>query len=459
VAETILDQIVGNNLCVGCGMCAGVYADTFSMYTDKYGAYLPQLIGDGDSLKEQSSMKVCPFADNVHNEDSIALRDYGHQEFIKHSDKIGYYLECFAGYVNDDQFRIESSSGGIITWIADSMLVSGEIDKIACVGKSDKKDCLFEYKLISNRESLYECRKSRYYPVEVSGIISEIKKSESKVLFIGLPCFIKALKLAMNTDHELRDRISYTISLFCGHLKTKHYSAYLSRCCGVKENNIESVDFRKKISGKPANSYAFEVTTSNGKQKESRRLMMRDIFTGSWGNNVFMLDACEYCDDVVGETADISAGDAWLPEYVKDYRGTNLVICRNKYISSLLENGVREGKISLDKITDDKVIEAQAGCFRQRRDGLKYRLYLSAKKGIWRPKKRVGPDYSAIGFFDRLLQLLRIKSKAVSKEAFLEQQLSDKTDVFVKRLQPWIRMIKIVNFVRHLTFKVTKRCF
>ena len=39
-----------------------------------------------------------------------------------------------------------------------------------------------------------------------------------------------------------------------------------------------------------------------------------------------MNPACEFCDDVVGETADMSVGDAWLPGYVSDWRGTSVVV-------------------------------------------------------------------------------------------------------------------------------------
>lgn len=42
-----------------------------------------------------------------------------------------------------------------------------------------------------------------------------------------------------------------------------------------------------------------------------------------------MYKACDFCDDVFAETADIALGDAWLPEYVQDGNGTNVVVTRN----------------------------------------------------------------------------------------------------------------------------------
>lgn len=31
--------------------------------------------------------------------------------------------------------------------------------------------------------------------------------------------------------------------------------------------------------------------------------------------------ACNYCDDVFAECADVTCMDAWLPEYSQDHRG------------------------------------------------------------------------------------------------------------------------------------------
>ena len=43
-----------------------------------------------------------------------------------------------------------------------------------------------------------------------------------------------------------------------------------------------------------------------------------------WHYQYFKHNACNFCDDVFGETADITFMDAWLPEYVRDYKGTSL---------------------------------------------------------------------------------------------------------------------------------------
>lgn len=455
--ENVCDTVVANNVCIGCGMCAGMLPKVLRMRTDKYGAYLPELIEEAGEDWGELSLNVCPFADNEDNEDTIAARLFGRQERVRHRPETGYYLQCATGYVNNEEARLASTSGGIIVWLAGEMLSSGKVGSVALVGPGADGENLFEYQLIRNRADLYKCRKSRYYPVEISGIIGKIKETNEKVLFIGLPCFIKAMRLAMKVDYVLKERIAYTIGLFCGHLKTRHYAAYLSRCCGVRERDIKTVDFRKKVPGRPANKYAFEVFIQNGGKEEHKQIMMQDVWAGSWSNNLFMLDACEYCDDIMAETADVSVGDAWLPECVKDYRGTSIVISRRKDILEMLKAGVEKGELLLKETSVEKVIQSQAGAVRQRREGLQYRLYLSARKGQWRPRKRVTADRKAISACNRLLQLLRIKTKSLSREAFLKQQPIEGLDIFIGSLRPLIVIHRILNFIRHVPRIIKKK--
>jgi coenzyme F420-reducing hydrogenase beta subunit len=449
--------VVANDLCIGCGICAGILPKALYMQENEYGAYYPEMIHNVGNDWEEISLKVCPFSGDNDNEDEISRDLFNQQKEIRRRNIVGYYLECFTGYVRDENKRIASTSGGLITWLAEEMLSSGKVDAVACVGRSNENESLFTYQLIRNPSDLYKCKKSRYYPVEFSNIIQEIKKSDDKILFIGLPCFIKAVRLATKVDPVLAERISYTVGLFCGHLKSKHYSAYLARSCGVHEKDIQTVDFRKKIEGMPSSRYAFEVVTRNKDTSHSKQIMMQDVFAGSWSNNLFMLDACECCDDIMAETADIAVGDAWLPEYTKDYRGTSIVICRNEKMLSVLQEGIEKQDVLLQKVSVEKVIKSQSGGIRQRRTGLQYRLYLSAKKGQWHPAKRVMPDPKAGSFLFRLLQLLRIKTKLLSRQAFLEQQTIEGLDLFVRKLKLWIFLSDRINSMRHFISLIKRK--
>src|SRR3546814_4465059 len=93
-----------------------------------------------------------------------------------------------------------------------------------------------------------------------------------------------------------------------------------------------------------------------------------------WGHGMFQLGACDFCDDIFAETADVCLGDAWLPQYDSDWRGTNIVISRHADIDQLLREGARSGEILLEDINADLMAQSQGGNFRHRWDGLSVRL-------------------------------------------------------------------------------------
>ena len=442
--EELQEKII-NDYCCGCGACAGVCPEKcLEMKFNKYGEYKPVLVGDCNN--SGLCTKVCPFMNGNPNEDDIAGKKFADYKDIKHTSETGYYLQCMAGHVVDERQWLDATSGGIITWLAKQLLVEKRISAVACVRAVDSETKLFDYCLITEPDDLEKCKKSRYYPVEFSKVIRDIKSLNEKVLFIGLPCFIKAIHLARQNDPELSNCIEYTMGLFCGHLKSRYYAEYLSRSCGVNEKDISTVNFRKKVPGSSAGDYSFEVTTRDF----MKDIPMRNVWAKSWSNNLFMLDACEYCDDVMSETADVAVGDAWLPEYINDYRGTSIVVCRHPDLLAMLDKGMECGYLSLESVGVDDVIESQLGGLRQRRQGLQFRLSRSIRKRKWCPDKRVKPASFAGGILFGLLQRVRIKTKSLSRDAFLKQKdQGEGLDVFINILKPWIAMGVWINRLRH----------
>lgn len=118
---------------------------------------------------------------------------------------------------------------------------------------------------------------------------------------------------------------------------------------------------------------------------------MNGLIGSNWGHGLFRYKACDFCDDVLAETADVTIGDAWLPKYVQDSLGTNILITRNSIIQSLIER--HQNELELEEISTKSVYKSQAGGFRNRREGLGYRLYLNDKNKIWRPEKRVAASF------------------------------------------------------------------
>ena len=120
-------------------------------------------------------------------------------------------------------------------------------------------------------------QKVQIYPVEVSTVIPKIRELEGRFLFIGLPCFIKALRKFTRLDPSLNEKIHYTIGLICGHLKTAKYARYLARHCGVNNESIVNVDFRHKIKGNTAINYAFKIDYIKNNTLKTEQILMKNF--------------------------------------------------------------------------------------------------------------------------------------------------------------------------------------
>ncbi len=392
------------------------------------------------------SCASCPFNDEAPDEDAIAAQLFAAVEGVDHSDELGYYTSCSAGYVTSEQQRALSTSGGITTWLVGELLRRGSVDRAICVTPSERTGVLFEYSILASADEVSTAKKARYYPAEVSEVLRAVLETDLRYAFVGLPCTVKAVRLAALQDDRLRDRIVYSIAIFCGHLKTPQYADYLSREVGLSEDDVETVDFRGKTPVPPAQNYEFLGITNDG---TSAAKPMRSVLGGNWGQTFFMQDACNWCDDVVGETADISLGDAWIPPFSDDPLGTNLAVVHDPRIDSILAEGVASGHLHLDTVTPETVAQSQDGSFRQRRTGLAYRLSMAERKGRAVPTKRVNSDPSPYGPIYRSMQRSRLRLQAVSRSSFERYRSDSDNRRFLRRLRPLVALHQFHYRVQH----------
>jgi coenzyme F420-reducing hydrogenase beta subunit len=201
---------------------------------------------------------------------------------------------------------------------------------------------------------------------------------------VGVPCFIKAIHLLRRVDPLVRERVTHTLGLFCGHMKSAAMVESFAWQLGAEMRRVRALDYRVKDEGRPANWYRAQLELDDGSSAAKDWWHLAD---GDWGAGFFQNPACDWCDDVVGETADISFGDAWVEPYSSDGRGTNVMVVRSKALAAMIERARRDGRLQLEPVDADFIAGTQAAGLRHRRDGLAYRLSWR-RRGI-RPRKRV----------------------------------------------------------------------
>jgi len=437
-ARNVVSQTVARDLCVGCGVCVGVCPqDNLRLGWNIWGEYEP-----ADSGKCRTGcdlcLAVCPFQDHEENEDVIAGRLFGNQPEIEHDGQLGYFIGSWVGHVERGDYRSAGASGGVATWFLEKLLRSNVVDRVICVTPTPHSDQLFRFACFEDSEGVRRSSKSAYYPIEMSEVLREVLRTGARYACIGLPCFIKALRLAEQRVPRIGKRIILHAGLVCGQLKTRHFAEILARRAGLNAQSLNFVSFREKTLGGPASELVFAAADG----QETARLAWSRGYGECWTTGQLKIRACCFCDDIFAELADVVFMDAWLPEFVGDGRGTSIVTARSALAASILEDGLRSGDLAMRPINAAEVLASQADVVYEKRRALAWRLWLADQLGQPRPKKRVSackPDPLRL----RLLQLQET-IRVASREAAAAQQAMSPTglDFYDKVMGSHLRRLR-----------------
>lgn len=426
------------------------------MEMNSQGEYHPILKSDQSlTSSELKDLEMSCLSLNPRNEKDISDSLFSQVPNIKYNKYLGYYSGLYAGHVNVGNFRENGSSGGIGTWILTTLLEKRLIDKVIQVKRSQKADCIFEYSISTTPGEISEGSGTKYYPVEYSEVIREMKRTPGAYAIIGLPSYIVELRLMAEMDPVVRDRLKFTVGLICGHQKSAKFAEFLAWQCGIEPGNLKSINFRKKQKGLPSSEYAIEVVgIQNGREIDVTK-PMKELVGGNWGEGLFKVRASDFTDDVMNETADITLGDAWLPEYTKDDKGNNVIIVRNAIIQQIFNDAIKEGTINADSVSEETIYASQAGHFRHTQKELVYRLYKNQRKGIWIPKKRVQPSKN-ISWTRRRIQDVREQICLEIPTEYLVAVKNNNLSEFIRKVNKVSRKYKVLYLIQRVIHKLKR---
>lgn len=456
-AEDLFNTVVPNGMCIGCGACAA-FDPGIDVRLDESGRYIA-VSSSADFSASSVANRVCPFSNASLDENELSSSLFG--DSTPYDSYAGSYLASYAGWVAEGDYRSTGSSGGLVSWLLVELLEQDLVDYVVHVAPRESIESeqpLFNYVIATTASDVRRGPKSQYYPVEMSGVIGEIISRPGRYAVVGIPCFVKALRLAARESALLNERLTFAVGLVCGHLKSTAFAELAGWESGILPTDLESIDFRTKLPDRSASSYGVTVSGSRAGESVTVTRPSAELYGSNWGHGLFKYKACDFCDDVVGETADISIGDAWLKEYEWDSEGTNIVVVRTDSMKAVIDGAVRSGRLSLEQIPIEKVQESQAGGFRHRRDGLGYRLLLEDQAGRWRPGKRVEPSDSGLSRkFRRILELrvnIAEKSHIAFQAAKQKQDLPGFFSEMEQLIQPYDRINR--SQVRSLLGKIKR---
>lgn len=340
-----VSDAVKRGLCSGCGICAGVVpCGSVSMSVTRKGDYEPRVADCHDC---GLCLSICPMQNQPVD---LVL-----------ASPLGEFVATYVGYSKTDDERAQGASGGMVTRVLKALLAEGLIDGAVSVVPSGDPSPLFSPALLRTQDEIASAARSKYYPVEFSGVLREISNTEGRFAFVGLPCVINGLRLAQERFLWLRERVRYLLGLTCGHTVSTRYTDFLAYCSGIAPERLCRAEYRIKDATVRASDFTFQAWDRDG--RAGRRLG----FQGSawvhlvWGSGLLSPQACFLCVDTFACQADASFMDAWLPEYSVDPRGHSILVVRNPELLCVIEDEIRSGRVCLEELAPERVLASQGG--------------------------------------------------------------------------------------------------
>lgn len=319
--------------CCGCNACVlRCPKHCITMQVDNEGFLYP-IVDEDSCIKCGLCEKVCP---------------------IINSDTPQQPLKVYAAYNKDEEIRLQSSSGGIFTLLAEEIIKNGGV----VFGVKFNNLWMPEFGYAETLDELTPFRGSKYVQAFVGKAYQqaeEFLKIGRLVLFSGTPCQIAALKKYLSRDYENL----FTIDLIChGVPSPKVWSMYLQETCSDLMNtnrddkrnrclvaseryisNIESISFRSKISGWKQYSFSLRMyspSCNNGDSVVFNETVDKNIFMGLMLSHLCLRPSCHDCRCKEGRShSDITIADFWgIEKY-------NHELDDNKGVSAVLANTVK----------------------------------------------------------------------------------------------------------------------
>ena len=436
-----IKDIVKSDLCIGCGVCVSESEGSLKMKLDDRGFHVPVQISD----KKTNAVRVCPYNPNPDKEvaDEDRLAEMFLSDAIHKDDRIGSYHNIYVGISN--RFRKTSSSGGIGTYVLEQLLTQGIVNHLFVVKEVDGK---YAYQWFDKAEQIREISKTRYIPVTLEKLFLEIDQKEGKIAVSGIPPFLKAIRLKQYYHPQYKDKIAFLVGIICGGWKSTFFTDYLAQKSGIK-GEYNNQQYRIKDDNSRAIDYSFGAYDESGSHHEMKMRTVGDM----WGSSLFNSNASDFSDDVTAELADISLGDAWIDPYDKDGRGTSLFVTRSLLAEQIIKDGINKGELELEELSIDRFKQSQAGAFRHRQMGMKYRLKLLKKKKGLIPHKRKRL-FENIPFEFKMVQKQRMLVRAKSIEYWQETKEAVE---FEEKINPLRESLRKKTRVYHTVQKIKSK--
>lgn len=319
--------------CCGCGACAQVCpVGCIQMCRDREGFQYP-------SVKKQQCIHcnqckvVCPMEQ--------AVRDTGDDIKVP---------QAYGGWHKDHLTRLESSSGGAFSILAECVLVQGGI----VFGCALNQHMQAVHIGVESKEELAKLRGSKYVQSDIGNIYIQVKKElerKRKVLFSGTPCQAAGLYAYLGR----KDENLWIVDFIChGVPSPAVFQAYVKQMERKYKSRVVTYRFRNKDHGWNPSGLQLGTYLQFANKTEVRNYpAYKDSFMNGFLDNLYLRPSCYCCKfkTLYKSYADFSIADFWgvnrIEKRLYDGQGTSLVLVHNEHGKKLWKHLYRQSGFHL----------------------------------------------------------------------------------------------------------------
>ena len=303
--------------CCGCSACTQrCPKQCISMQMDDEGFLYPQ-VDSSKCIDCHLCEKVCP----VINQDEARTP-----------------LEVYAAKNSDDEIRLQSSSGGIFTLLAEHIIKDGGIVFGACWDK----EWNVKHDYVDNINDLQRFRSSKYLQSVIGDSYlkaEQFLKTGRKVMFTGTPCQIAGLKHFLRKEYDNL----LVVEVICHSVPSpgvwQQYLATRLHTLKWEKSDIREISFRNKNTS--WKNYSFVIVNQNG--NIFTELSCKNLFMRGFLADLYTRPSCHACPaKQLKSGSDITLGDFWgieslMPE-IDDDKGVSAIIVNSYKGKQVLHN-------------------------------------------------------------------------------------------------------------------------